>query len=141
MAQRPQTTQGTLVFLRILHVTLLVSIALYLDVIRTMPAKPAALLDNDFFFSLGTVAMAILGYAQAIRLRRLRPTLETLRMKPDDAQSLAQWRYIVILCDCLAESVALFGIAIHFLGGTYWQVVPFFIVGGGAMLAWWPTGP
>jgi hypothetical protein len=68
-------------------------------------------------------------------------SFETLRLKPDDAGSLVSWRAGAIISATLAESVGLFGVAIHFLGGSNQQVVPFFILGVGAMLIWWPKAP
>jgi hypothetical protein len=56
---------------------------------------------------------------------------ETLRTNPDDAPALNRWRRGVIVGDCLALAVALYGFAIHFMGGTSRQVAPFFIVGNG----------
>ena len=76
-----------------------------------------------------------------MRSKNLRLAFETLRTKPDDAGALVRWRRGVIISDCLAEAVVLYGFVVHMLGGTSLQVAPFFISGSTAMLSWWPRQP
>ncbi|MGC1831360.1 MAG: hypothetical protein WA663_13235 [Candidatus Acidiferrales bacterium] len=108
---------------------------------RLVPAQGAKPLSTNILLMLGIISAAILGWGQAIRSRRLRLAFETLRTKPDDAESLARWRYGVVLCDTLAQAVVLYGFVIHFIGGTNREVAPFFIAGAVAMVVWWPKQP
>jgi hypothetical protein len=141
MQQGQATLQGTLRMLRTLHGTLMLCIVLYVVVMVLVPAQNAESLSTNILWMLAIIAIAILGWGQAIRSRRLRLALETLRTKPDNAESLARWRYGVVLGDTLAQAVVLYGFVIHFLGGTRWEVAPFFIAGVVAMLVWWPRKP
>ncbi len=127
--------------LRTVHGTLMLCIVLYVVVMRMVPAQNAEPLSTNVPLLLGILAVANLVSGQMIRSRRLRLAFETLRTKPDDAESLARWRQGVIISDCLVEAVVLYGLAIHFMGGTSRQVAPFFIVGSVAMVVWWPVQP
>ena len=141
MQQNPTTTQGTLAFLRIVHAALVVSMILYVVVMRRIPAQDVEPLSSSMLWSLGACAAASLATGQGIRSRYLGPAFETLRAKPDDPGSLLRWRQGVLISDCLAEAAVLYGFVIHLLGGTDGEVVPFFIAGAAAMILWWPKEP
>ncbi|MFZ0979636.1 MAG: hypothetical protein WAN23_09565 [Candidatus Acidiferrales bacterium] len=140
-ATAPATTQKTLRHLRLVYGALIVSIALYLWIVRLIPARPSARLDPLVAVVLGIFAVAYLGSAQTIRSRRLRIAFDTLRAKPDDPKSLAGWRAGAFISAALAEGVALLGLVIHFLGGNILEVIPFFVAGAAAMIVWWPKTP
>jgi hypothetical protein len=139
--QNPTTTQGTLKLLRTVHGALMLSIALYVVIMRMIPAPGAEPLSFRLLWLLGACAAASLAGGQGIRSRCLGPAFETLRVKPDDPRSLLRWRQGVLISDCLAEAAVLYGFVIHLLGGTGGEVVPFFIAGAAAMILWWPRMP
>ena len=141
MQQNPTTAAGTLTFLRTVHGSLMLSMVLYVVVMRMIPAQNAEPLSSGMLWTLGGCAAVGLAAGQAIRLRHLRPAFETLRVKPDEPGALVGWRKGVLVSDCLAEASVLYGFVIHMLGGTDRQVVPFFIAGGAAMILWWPKRP
>jgi uncharacterized membrane protein len=141
MQQGQVTVQGTLRMLRTVHGAFMLCIVLYVVVMQMVPAQNAEPLSTNMPLLLGILAVANLASGQMIRSRRLRLAFETLRSKPDDAQSLARWRQGVIIGDSLAQAVVLYGFVVHFLGGTNRQVAPFFIAGAVAMLVWWPVQP
>jgi hypothetical protein len=103
-----------------------------------VPAQNSEPLNPEWLWGLGAVD---LGIGQWLRSRELRIAFGTLRTKPDDALALGRWRRGIILSDCFALTVALFGFSIHMQGGTGRQVAPFFIVGAAAFLVWWPKQP
>jgi hypothetical protein len=119
----------------------MISILLYLHVMRILPAHNSEPLNPALPWVLGALGVADLGIGQWMRSKQLRLAFETLRTTPDDPTALARWRRGVIIGDCLAIAVVLYGFAIYFLGGSARQVAPFFIVGAAAMLFWWPREP
>lgn len=141
MEQDPATTDGSLQFLRRVHISLMVSILLYIYVMRIIPPQSTQLHDPFLFWMLCATSVVCLASGQAIRSRKLGTAFEILQTRPDDPHALGQWRIGVIVSDCLAEAVALFGFVIRMLGGTTRQVAPFFVAGALAMLIWWPRRP
>ena len=108
---------------------------------RVVPATNTEPLNPAFPWELGAVAAADLGVAAWMRSKKLGPAFEALRTAPDDPKALAAWRQGVVIGDCMALAVVLFGLTIHMLGGTTDQVAPFFIAGTVVMLFWWPRKP
>ena len=141
MQQLPTTTEGTLRVLRVIHLALMVSMLLYVFIMRMMPANPSEMLNPRFIWALYATAAVTLAAGQWMRSKQLRIAFETLRTKPDDTASLARWRVGVIISDVLAEATVLYGFVIHLLGGTATEVAPLFIAGVTAMLIWWPKQP
>jgi hypothetical protein len=123
------------------HVCLMVSILLYAYLMSMVPGQAPGSLDTTLFWAPGAMSVIGLCLGQFIRSQKLRPAFERLQTKPDDPPSLAQWRIGVIVSDCLAETVALCGFAIHMLGATNRHVTPFFVVAFAAMILWWPRRP
>jgi hypothetical protein len=119
----------------------MISILFYLQAMRIVPAANTEPLNPAFPWELGALAVADLGVGIWMRTKKLRPAFETLRTLPDDPTALASWRQGFIMSDCMALTVVLFGLAIHFLGGSAEQVAPFFVVGFAVMLFWWPKEP
>jgi hypothetical protein len=139
--QNPTTTQATLKFIRTVHGTLMLTIVLYVVVMRVTAAQNVQPLDSPFLWSLAACAAVGLVVGQAIRLRYLRPAFEVLRVRQDDSESLVRWRKGVFFSDCFAEASVMYGFVIHELGGTDRQVAPFVIAGAAAMILWWPKEP
>ena len=85
--------------------------------------------------------LMIVAVALFFRIKMLQPAGETLQAKADDQRALGRWRVGNILSAVLAEAVVLFGFALRFMGGTTIQSIPFYVVGVGLMLVWWPRRP
>ena len=117
------------------------SILLDWHAMNIVPAQNSEALSPLLLWAFGAVSAFDLAIGYWIRSRDLRIAFEILRTKPDDGAALGRWRRGIIVGDCLALSVVLYGLAIHFLGGTGRQVAPFFIVGAAAFLLWWPKQP
>ena len=139
--QPPSTTEGTVQFLRLLHGALLVSVVLYGLILWRVPAQNSRPLDASMLVALGALSVVMIAVGVAVRAKFIREAFETLRIRPDDAGSLAHWRKGDIVSAALAEAVVLYGVAIHFIGGSTRQVAPFFVVGAIVMLLWWPQRP
>jgi hypothetical protein len=132
------TIEGTLRQLRITHGALLAATFLYAYVVFQIPASATAPPDPVFLRSVAVMAVVAAGVAFWMRAKCLGPAFERLRMQADDAVALANWRKGVIVSDALAEGVVLFGVAIHFVGASNTQVIPFLLGGAALMLLWWP---
>ena len=141
MQQNPMTTQATLRFLRMVHGALMISIVLYILVVRMVPAQNTEPLKPSMLWALDICAAITLALGQVMRSMRLRPAFETLRRTPDDPGALVRWRQGVLISDVLGEATVLYGFAVHALGGTGRQIAPFFIAGSAAMILWWPKKP
>lgn len=141
LQQSPATMEGTLRSLRVIHVTLIISILLYVEVMHLIPGRYSEWLNYRLLYEFGALSLACLASGQAMRARELPGAFETLRVNPNDKRALERWRFGVIVGDTLAEAVALYGFAIHMLGGTNRQVAPFFVAAMAAMIVWWPRRP
>ena len=135
------TTEGTLRQLRIIHGSLLVAVFLYAYVVFQIPASVPVQPEPVFLNAVALVAIVAACVALWMRMKFLRPAFEKLRMQADDATALGNWRKGVIVSDALAEAVVLFGVAIHFVGASNTQVLPFLLGGAALMLFWWPKQP
>jgi len=114
---------------------------MYVLVMRLTPLGTSTPINPLVPLALGFVAAASLAAGQTIRSRKISPAFDTLREKPDDLFSLGQLRTGAVISACAAESVAVFGVVVYFLGGPAWQVAPFLGVGALALLFWWPKRP
>jgi hypothetical protein len=141
MHQNTPAIQSTLRTLRIVHLVMAASILLYWHAMILVPAQNSEPLNPEWLWGLGALGAVDLVLGQWLRSRELRIAFGTLRTKPDDAPALGHWRRGIILGDCFALSVVLFGFNIYLRGGTGRQVAPFFIVGAAAFLVWWPKQP
>ena len=122
------TISQTLRFLRILHVCLMVSIALYVVALRIVPRQS---FRPSFSFALyfAMLASVMIAIAFVVRSRLIGSSFDVLKLRPDDAAALERWRKGVIVTDVLAEAVALYGYALYFIGGQIWQVAAFLVTG------------
>ncbi len=76
--------------------------------------------------------------ASFLRSRYLTSSLETLRTNPSDPQALQKWRSAYVLPFTLAESVALFGLVLKFMGASWRVAGPFFAAAILLLLLWAP---
>lgn len=104
-------------------------------------ARTAKPLNPFIFAGLLFESMAIAGIGVWFHVARVRPALETLRLKPDDVGALQAWRSGSILCAVLFESIVLVGFALRFVAGTLAQSVVFYIGGIALMFTYWPHEP
>ena len=141
MRQNTPAIQSTLRTLRIVHLVMAASILLYWHAMGLVPAQNSEPMNPEWLWGLGALGAVDLVLGQWLRSRELRIAFGTLRTKPDDAPALGRWRRGIILGDCFALSVVLFGFNIHIRGGAGRQVAPFLIVGAAAFIVWWPKQP
>jgi len=135
------TTQGTLKNLRLVHGALLLATVLYAVLMWVIPAHAGDKPKQLFVITAGGLSFVIIAAGFAVRKKMIQPALEALRTKPEDIGSLGHWRSGAILSATLAEAVVLFGVVVHFLGGSTIQSAGFWIAGAVTLLIWWPQAP
>ncbi len=104
----------------------MVSIGLYALLIWRIPTTSYSL-NPAFYFVVSGVAASTVIVMLAIRRALLARAETVLSSKASDAAALARWRAAHILAYALSESVALYGVVLHFVGATASQVAPFLI--------------
>ena len=78
---------------------------------------------------------------RSMRSNRIEPAFVKLRDTPNDQASLDRWRQGQIIGASLAECVAIYGVLIHFFGGSDLEVAAFLVVGAVVLLWWSPRKP
>ncbi len=135
------TIEGTLRFLRRIHGVILLAMFLYVYGAEVVIAHQTKEVNNVFPLAFGCISLMVIGVAQYFRMTKIRPAFETLQSTPDDVTALQRWRFGGILTVVLMETVALFGFALQMLGAPLKTALPFYAVGIGLMLFWWPRRP
>ena len=114
--------------LRAVQWSMLASILLY--VLLGEIAGPAArAVDPALSYIFSTMAVAIVGVIFVVRRTLVLRAAESLASHPDDALSLNHWRTGYLATYALCEALALFGLALRFLGCNLQQSVPFYLGG------------
>lgn len=131
---------NTVRWARTLHLVLFLSIFLY--VIAGEMQHPALesippLMQYGLFVVAGSVTIV----AVVFRQMTAGSAEEVLRRTPDDAVALARWRVGQLVSYVLAESVALFGFALRFLGAPFGRVLPYYAAASVLFLVFRPTDP
>lgn len=125
---------------RIVAIVFLATIPLYAvigELLGALASRDIAVVRLAFFVASATGALL----AFQLRARWIPAALEELRRAPDDAQSAQRWYAAHFASLAMAEGIGLFGLALRILGGTLFEGLPFYIVGFGLMLAWFPRKP
>jgi hypothetical protein len=138
MQQPAPSIEGTRRYLCSVHLVLLASMILYVWTAEKFISHQGKSLDRTLATAIAIASVAIVGIAFLVRTKMVRPALDALQLRPDDASSLARWSSGSIYSYILIESVVLFGFVLRFLGGTLAQSAPFYAVGIGLMLLWRP---
>lgn len=127
--------------LRILQFALLASIVVYVGlatVLSTSPGRPPApiiLIALTFLSVMNVVVILVMRRVFVSKAE------EILRNNPEDAGALMRWRGGYIVTYAIAESVALYGLVLHFLGFTHVEVTPFFLAGFVLLVFFSPRRP
>ncbi len=141
MPPSANTIEGTLRFLRMLHGVVLFAMFLYVYAAEVVIAHQTRELNNVLPLAFGCISLVVVAIAQYFRMTKIRPAFEALQSKPDDVTALQRWRFGGILTAVLMDVVALYGFALRILGAPFKTALPFYAVGIGLMLLWWPREP
>jgi hypothetical protein len=122
---------------RILHAAFLLAMFLYIVVLRLIKT-PEQTVPPGIVLAFALVAFSDVGIAVFIRSRKVRASEEKLRTQPNDAEALNQWRVGMIISFVLAETIALLGFVLKFLGAEWKIAGAFFAFAIFLMLLWMP---
>ncbi|HET9409438.1 MAG TPA: hypothetical protein VFO39_19505 [Candidatus Sulfotelmatobacter sp.] len=125
--------------LRIICFTMAASIVMYAGLAWWLPSS--ARLNPVLFKAISLVAVSLVVAIAVIRRILVAPADARLASQPGDPIALARWRQGHVTIFALCEAVALYGLVLHFLGGSLFQILPFFACGLTLMLFFAPKAP
>jgi heme/copper-type cytochrome/quinol oxidase subunit 3 len=106
--------------------------------VSELTARTGTGITQSFISIIAVLACFELIIANYFRSKRTIPAMEKLRLDPNDADALKQWRMGIILTLVLVMSVALYGVVLRSLGASRRIAWPFFLVALIFMLMWRP---
>ncbi len=122
---------------RVLHGFFVITILLFIFVIfQANPQEQP--LEKVIPLAVAAVNVATIFAGVILRSRILTPSVGILRSNPGNTQALGRWRLGQLLSFTLAESIALFGLALKFVGADWKTVGPFFAASILLLLFWIP---
>jgi hypothetical protein len=122
---------------RTMHRMMLAAVILYVLTAEGL-AKPFGDLPVPVVLGMGVMATVVTITAFGFRMKKLAQATESLRRNPLDTQALIRWRQAHILIMVLLVSVALFGFALRFMGGSFRISLPFYTASVLLLLLWAP---
>jgi hypothetical protein len=119
---------------------MLVSVLLYAIVGEAIGPRPRGV-NPTLSYLFTTAAVAVIGVIFVVRRTLVLRAAGSLATHPDDSISLSHWRTGYVATYALCEALALFGLALRFLGDNFQQSLPLYI-GGFTLLAFFrPRAP
>ncbi len=125
-------------FVKTLWFALFASVCLYWPMLKLLPMNAAAAPTPAVLQALTLAAAGSSAAVLILRFNRISAVLSRLPLEP---AALAQLRTLYILCYVLAESVALYGLVLYFLGAPREQAAYFFIGSVALFLLCYPRTP
>jgi hypothetical protein len=141
MAPIPFTIDGTLRFTRIIHGFMLVSMFFYIYVAEFVYAHEPRDMNNTMVLGIVFQNLVIVGIAFFFRTKKIQPAMEALQLNPNDLSALKQWRNGALVTAVMMEATVLFGFVLRVMGASLKTSLPFYAVGVGLMILWWPQRP
>lgn len=120
--------RSTIKTLRVVQWAMLASIVLYAVVGEVVGPKVRAV-NPTLSYLFSTLSVAAVGIIFVVRRTLVFRAAETLATRPDDSISLKHWKTGYLATYALCEALALFGLILRFLGGTFQQCLLFYIGG------------
>src|ERR1700681_1751309 len=107
MPQSKSTTETTLLYLRLIHGFLLLSMFVYIGLRQKFVPHEEREIERTVPIAMGVASLAVGCIVLFTRTQRIWPALETLRAKPDDRPSVVRWRIWSVFSYALSEGVML----------------------------------
>jgi cytochrome b561 len=119
---------------------MLASVVLCVAAVRALPARN---ISPSPIFLYGLTAMAAFMVIAILVLRRLwvLPAESVLAAHPEDRATTLRWQTGYLVTYALSEAIALYGVALHFIGFSFPQVILFCLAGFGLLLFFRPPTP
>src|SRR5437667_2656473 len=130
-------TKLALLNVRILHAVFLLTMFLYIVILRLIKT-PQQTLAPGIVLAFALVAFSDVAIALFIRSRKVRASEEKLRTQPNDPGVLNQWRVGMIISFVFAETIGLLGFVLKFLGAEWKIAGAFFAFAIFLMWLWMP---
>jgi F0F1-type ATP synthase membrane subunit c/vacuolar-type H+-ATPase subunit K len=141
IAPPTQDVPSTLRQVRLSNGCLLLAIFLYAVMAERLVPPRTQPLDATTFIGMSAAALMVLGVALYFHIRVVRGAAQVLRGNPTDQSMIARWRLGLIIFATLCEAIALFGFALHYLGASRVETLPFYGVGAGLIILCRPKQP
>jgi hypothetical protein len=122
---------------RTLRGVFLLTIPLFIYALTLVP-KAERSVSPTIVAALAVLSATDVMVAAVLRARNITPAIEALRTNPDDTLALGKWRSGIVSSFTHAETVALFGVLLKFLGASWTVAGPFFAVAVLLLVIWRP---
>jgi hypothetical protein len=132
--------KGTIRTLRIVQWSMLGSILLY-AVVGEVVGSGARVADPSFSYVFSTAAVGVVGLIFVVRRTLVLRSAESLASHPDDPLTLRHWKSGYFATYGLCEALALFGLALRFMGFNFQQSLLFYIGGFVLLFFFGPREP
>jgi hypothetical protein len=120
--------EASLRMLRVLHGAMLFAVVLYAFIGEQ--AGPKVPRDVTVVqLALMFVSFSCIAIVFFLRKKMLGMAEAGLRVNAQDSIALGRWRAGHILSFAMSESIALFGLVVRMLGGSFRQALPFYVAG------------
>jgi cytochrome b561 len=97
--------------------------------------------DTTVSYIFTTLGVAIVGVIFVVRRTLVLRSAENLVANPDDSLTLNHWKSGYFVTYALCEALALFGLALRFMGFKFEQSLPFYIGGFVLLFFFGPREP
>ena len=124
---------NTVRILRIVQAALLAAMVLYVVVAEITGPKPRPV-NPALSYIFSTMAVAVVGMIFVVRRTLVSRSAEILATNPGEVLTLNHWKTGYIATYALCEALAIFGLALRFLGDNLLQSLPLYL-GGFVLLA------
>jgi hypothetical protein len=122
---------------RIIWIAMLAAAVLYIWVPEQVHAQPKSL-DSTFYAVFIVLVVVVLGMIVVFRKGTIDRVTPILQSSPNDLAALQKWRIGQIVTVAMSEAIVLYGLVLRFVGATRMQAAPFYLVGIGCMIVFWP---
>ena len=117
----------------------LLSIVVFAVMVKMLPT---AVTPNVVIgWALTLLAITDVAIIFVFRRTMITPAERTLASEMENPAALARWRNGYMYAYGFSESIAVYGLALHFLGFSFAQAMPFFIAGFVLILFYAPRRP
>ncbi len=126
-------------FIQTIRFVLACSVVAYALICRRLPTSG----NSNPIVLRAITAMAVVLVIVIFVMRRIQvlPVEAILTTQSPDPKALLRWRKGYLTTYALSVAIALYGLALHFLGSSFMQVVPFFVAGLALILFLGPVSP
>jgi hypothetical protein len=122
---------------RIVHGVLSAVVVSYILIAEKL-TNPNGVLSAAIPLSFGIIAFVDVMIIYGFRRKLLPSAIEDLRQNPQNAGALLQWRKAQILTAVLLVIVALLGLMLRVMGGSFFGALPFYLMSLVMLLVWRP---